>query len=85
MSTENLTLVEAIKLAQETDQWFRPMHWSGVGVAFCCKDGLTNRVPSPTYRDLHMTPDIASLLSDWEVVKSSVVIDELESLKKAEA
>lgn len=63
-----------------SDLWARPMRWRGSGVAICLQDqrltdGLLLVVPGPT-GGAPWTPNVKTLLMDWETVSSSVVLAE---------
>lgn len=73
-----MNLLEAIKAAQETGKWFRPVSWKNYGEAFTISaDGdWTELVPTPRGGKAFMVAAISGLMGDWELISPEEVCNE---------
>ena len=73
-----MNLLEAIKGAQDTGRWFRPVSWKNYGEAFAisAEGDWTELVPTSKGGKAFMTSTIAGLMGEWELVTPEEVCNE---------
>ena len=72
-----MTIQEAMQVAFEKDQWFRPFSMRGTGYAFCTEGTSVKFVPTMKGGAPARFPDVDDICGEWEVVSPDVVNTEL--------
>jgi len=68
-----VTIQQALQEAMRTGRWFRPVSWTGCGVALCVYNEAIMIVPGACGARPAYFPDAPDILGEWEVVEPDTV------------